>query len=85
MQQEEFFNGADIQRIGKGTDEEENDDGLSAEYKINEKTAVAFGLLDFSKYYVDDSRIRINADLPPFQYHVGYRDSTNDEFVCDIA
>lgn len=85
MQQEEFFNGADIQRIGKGTDEEENDDGLSAEYKINEKTAVAFGQLDLSKYYVDDSRIRINADLPPFQFHVGYRDSKNDEFVCVIA
>lgn len=85
MQQEEFFNGADIQRIGKGTDEEEHDDGLSAEYKINEKTAVAFGQLDLSKYYVDDSRIRINADLPPFQFHVGYRDSKNDEFVCVIA
>ena len=85
MQQEEFFNGADIQRIGKGTDEEENEDGLSAEYKINEKTAVAFGQLDLSKYHIDDSRVRINDDFPPFQFHVGYRDSTNDEFVCVIA
>lgn len=41
--------------------------------------------MDLSKYYVDDSRIKINADLPPFQFHVGYRDSKNDEFVCVIA
>ena len=82
MEEEEFFKEADIQRIGKIAGEE---DGLSAEYKINEKTAVAFGQLNLSSYHIDDNRIRINADLPPFQFHVGYRDSKNDEFVCVIA
>lgn len=85
MEQEEFFKEADIQRIGKIAAEEGNQDGLSAEYKINEKTAVAFGQLNLSSYYIDDRRVKINDDLPPFQYHVGYLNPNNNEFVCVIA
>lgn len=82
MEQEEFFKEADIQRIGNIAGEE---DGLSAEYKINEKTAVAFGQLNLSSYHIDESRVKINDDLPPFQFNVGYLNPNNNEFVCVIA
>jgi hypothetical protein len=66
-----------IQRVGTGLNEE----GMSDEYRINEKTAVAFGQLNLGQYYVDQQAISQADGIPPFLFNVGYIDAGTDEYV----
>lgn len=60
-----------IERIGEG----QNDDSMSDEYRINEKTSVAVGQINLgSTFGVDDVLIRRDGDVPSFQFTVGYKD-----------
>jgi len=54
---------------------------MSDEYRINEKTAVAFGQLNLGQYYVDQQAISQADGIPPFLFNVGYIDSGTDEYV----
>ena len=74
---QEAFPGYTITRIGEGL----NKDGQSAEYNVNEKTAVAFGQLRLGEYCVDTSAITQSDDIPPFAYNVGYLDSGSNKFI----
>ena len=70
------FPGYHVERIGVG----QNAEGKSEEYKVNEKTAVAFGQLYMGRYFIDDSAIKHTEALPPFLYNVGYMDAGTEEF-----
>ena len=70
-----------IARIGENS----NDTGesLSKEYKLTEKTAVAFGQLELGKYIVYQDAISVGDEIPPFLFNVGYYDSGDDtNFIC---
>lgn len=72
MRSEAYF-GQDqiIERIGAG----QNDDELSEEYRVNEKTAVAMGQLNFGGIFgVDKSLIQLDGGEPGFQFTIGYKD-----------
>lgn len=74
-----------IQRIGEGSEVE----GESNEYRINEKTAVAFGQLNIGSYGYT-ARMTITDDesedgTPPFLYNVGYIDPGSGKFVLVIG
>ena len=76
---------AHIERIGEGSEVE----GESDEYRINEKTAVAFGQLNIGNY-VYLPRMMITEDesedgLPPFLYNVGYKNPGDNKFVLVIG
>lgn len=72
------FPNSPVTRIGAS--EYERD--ISDEYRINEKTAVAFGQLYLAGYHVIDEAIRAGeSENPPFQFNVGYIDPGTDEFV----
>lgn len=79
---ENVFEKVPIVRIGdvgsKDDDSERNE--LSNEYKINEKTAVAFGQLRLGNYLVNEDAIKRSDELPPFGFYVGYIDSGSEEF-----
>lgn len=62
-----------------------SDDNFSDRYKLNGKSAVAFGQ-KLNNYFVDRSAYQI-ADKAnaPFQYCVGYEDPGNGEFVPVIV
>lgn len=78
LMKEKFADAAQsIQRVGEGL----NDEEMSDEYRINEKTAVAFGQLNLGQYYVDQQMISQADGMPPFLYNVGYIDSGTDEYV----
>lgn len=76
---EEMFRGnaekGRISRIGEGT--AEADEEISNEYKLTEKTAVAFGQLELGDYLVYQDAISKEDDMPPFMFNVGYFDSGN--------
>lgn len=72
----EVFKDYHVERIGAG----QNTDGESEAYKVNEKTAVAFGQLYMGRYFIDDSAIKHTEALPPFLYNVGYKDSGSEDF-----
>mgnify|MGYP000845806141 CR=1 FL=1 len=72
----EVFKAYHVERIGAG----QNTDGESETYKVNEKTAVAFGQLYMGRYFIDDSAIKHTEALPPFLYNVGYKDSGSEDF-----
>lgn len=65
-----------VERVGEG----QNDENLSDEYAVNEKTAVAFGQLQLGE--MDLMVLRPNEDnsRPPFMFNVGYINNS-DEFV----
>lgn len=69
-----------IQRIGEG----QNDENLSSQYAVNEKTAVAFGQLRLGELELKVMRTGNNESRPPFMFNVGYIDNT-DEFKCVIS
>ncbi|MCI6753042.1 MAG: hypothetical protein MR585_08375 [Selenomonas bovis] len=77
LMKEKFADGVQsIQRVGEGL----NNDEMSDEYRINEKTAVAFGQLNLGQYYVDQQMISQADGVPPFLFNVGYIDSGTDEY-----
>ena len=74
---QEIFKDANIHRIG----ENQNDEGLSSKYAVNEKTAVAFGQL-----HLEDRAFLVippvaDNSRPSFMFNVGYYDR-EDNFVC---
>lgn len=71
----EVFKKNAIFRIGEGT--AEADEEISKEYKLTEKTAVAFGQLELGDYLVYQDAISKEGDMPPFMFNVGYFDSGN--------
>lgn len=81
LMQKEFKRNT-IERIGD--DSSAKDTGseaeISNEYKVNEKTAVAFGQLHLGSYVVNEDAIKAYDELPPFGFYVGYIDSGSDEF-----
>ena len=76
----EYFPKNRIQRIGEG----QNDENLSSQYAVNEKTAVAFGQLRLGELELKVMRTGNNESRPPFMFNVGYIDNT-DEFKCVIS
>ena len=76
----EYFPKNRIQRIGEG----QNDENLSSQYAVNEKTAVAFGQLRLGELELKVMRTGNNERRPPFMFNVGYIDNT-DEFKCVIS
>ena len=69
-----------VERIRRVTSEDE--DELSDRYKLNSKTAVAFGQLKLEDYYVDRSTYQMGEDgRAPFPFNVGYKDSGSGQFV----
>lgn len=59
-----------------------NEEELSDRYKLNGKTAVAFGQLYLENYYVDRSAyITGEKRRAPFPFNVGYKDSGSGKFV----
>ena len=70
-----------IKRIGEGL----NDERLDDMYKVNEKTAVAFGQLRLGSFGYKNAGVKIGEDeRPPFQFNVVYIDPSNDEPVTVI-
>ena len=66
-----------IQRIGDG----QNKEDLNKQFTVNEKTAVAFGQLNLGQYVVNQEAISKEADMPPFLFNVGYKDSGTGVYV----
>lgn len=69
----EYFPDNKIQRVGDG----QNDESLSDEYGINEKTAVAFGQLKLDNGLLKVLRPGNNETRPPFMFNVGYINNEN--------
>lgn len=69
-----------IERIKRyGSD---NEDELSDRYKLNGKTAVAFGQLNLENYFIDKSTYRTGKDeRAPFPFNVGFKDSGSGKFI----
>lgn len=59
-----------------------NEDNLSDRYKLNGKTAVAFGQLNLENYHIDKSTYKTgNDERAPFPFNVGYKDPGNGKFI----
>lgn len=75
----EIFRHNKIERIRKASGADEN---LSDRYKLNSKTAVAFGQLNLDAYYIDKSTYQTGAGgRAPFPFNVGYMNGGTGEFV----
>lgn len=75
----EIFPSNRIERIQLVNGEDEN---LSDRYRLNSKTAVAFGQLNLENYYVDKSTYQIgDEDRAPFPFNVGYKDPGSGKFI----
>ena len=78
------FKDNEIKRIREEENEEENEKRFveeSDKYKLNEKTAVAFGQLALGQYLVLDDAIAKEDGVPPFLFNVGYNDPGTGEYV----
>ena len=76
----EHFPDNRIERIKSVKDA--NEDELSDRYKLNGKTAVAFGQLDLINYYIDKSTYQTGEEeRAPFPFNVGFKDSGSGKFV----
>lgn len=76
----EHFPDSRIERIHSTSNIDE--DELSDRYKLNGKTAVAFGQLRLENYYIDKSAYKTGEDeRAPFPFNVGYKDSGSGKFV----
>lgn len=59
-----------------------DEDELSDRYKLNGKTAVAFGQLRLENYFIDKSAYKTGEDeRAPFPFNVGYKDSGSGKFI----
>ena len=67
----ESFPNNTITRIGEG----ERSEDIGKMFRLNEKTAVAFGQLDLGQYTVIKTAIEHSFEMPPFLYNVGYIDN----------
>ncbi len=76
----EVFPGNKIERVGEG----QNDDTISEEYVINEKTAVAFGQLRLGELELKVLRAGAEKSRPPFLFNIGYYNN-DDEFARVIS
>ena len=65
------FPNNNIVRIGEG----ESSEDIGKMFRLNEKTAVAFGQLDLGQYTVIKTAIEHSNEMPPFLYNVGYIDN----------
>ena len=68
---QEIFPNNNIVRIGEG----ESSDDIGKMFRLNEKTAVAFGQLELGNYTVIKTAIEHSDEMPPFLYNVGYIDN----------
>lgn len=68
---QEIFPNNNIVRIGEG----ETSDDIGKMFRLNEKTAVAFGQLELGNYTVIKTAIEHSDEMPPFLYNVGYIDN----------
>lgn len=70
-----------IERI-KRVSTEQDEENLSDRYKLNSKTAVAFGQLKLEDYFVDKSTYQTGeGERAPFPFNVGYKDPGSGQFV----
>lgn len=59
-----------------------NEEELSDRYKLNGKTAVAFGQLNLEDYFIDKSTYQTGEEeRAPFPFNVGYKDSGSGKFI----
>ena len=77
----EHFPDSRIERIRRV--DIENEDEISDRYKLNGKTAVAFGQLYLECYYIDKSTYQTNEqeERAPFPFNVGYINPGSGKFV----
>ena len=69
-----------VERIRRVSTEDEEE--LSDRYKLNSKTAVAFGQLNLENYNVDKSTYETGEEGgAPFPFNVGYKDAGSGKFV----
>ena len=79
----EIFPNNRIERITSVTDSQED---LSDCYRLNSKTAVAFGQLDLEDYFIDKSLYQTgDGEGAPFPFNVGYKDPKSGKFIVVIA
>ena len=76
----ELFPDSQIERIHSTSLVDE--DELSDRYKLNGKTAVAFGQLRLENYYIDKSTYQTGEEeRAPFPFNVGYKDPGSGKFI----